>query len=268
MHLHLAKLIGVADLGLDMTSSSPNGIGVLVSRRLGKTGCYLFVVLIEAVPLVHGPGIEAISRDLSVLLMDPPDALHIVGNAGVKELIAGGMASLSSPLIVGAPEEIADLEETMIRTAISIQTTNGSCVEGGLMLGNAHPSGNLRHGQLVLVKQFLGQFATAVDFSLWLDLSHLVVVLSHRIAVDLNLLGFLVGGGHRESCAARTSTSCHIGGCILAAVGTVSLPGGETISADPQVLCIDLPHAQDIVGDIIVPQTGATQATTLSLTRW
>lgn len=270
LHLDLTKLIGIADLWLHGSSSS-NRIRMLVlmSRRLCEAGSHLLVVLIQTVPFVDRPGVESISGDLSVLLVYPPDALHIVGYARVQELVAGGMASLAAPLIVGAPEKIADLEQAVVGTAIRVESSHSRRVEGGLVLGYAHPGGDLWHGKLVLVVEFLGQLTATVDLSLGLDLRHLLVVIRGRVAVDLNLLWFLVGGCHCQGTSTNLlhSTSRHVRSWILA-VGGVGLPGRESIATDPLMLRIDLPHAQNIVGDVVVPQPGTTHTTTLALARW
>lgn len=85
--------------------------------------------------------------------------------------------------IVAAPVEIADLEESVILTAICIEATHCSRVKAGFVLGYTHPCGDLTHGQLVLVVELLCQLTALVNltFGLWLVLDFLLYFLFWQI---------------------------------------------------------------------------------------
>lgn len=241
----LAKWIGIADL-----AHRPNGIRMCVRHLgrlwLGEACRHLLVPLVATVPIVHCPRGEAISRYLCVFLMYLPDALHVVGDARVQKLVAGSVTALATALIVGAPKKIANLEETVIRTAIRIEATHRGSVVRRLVLGNAHPGGNLLHGQLVLIVQLLRQLTSTVDLSLsrgriahLLHMLYLGDILRLQVLLRLLLL-VLVGAG--AMMIPSQSTSCHIGCCVLATIRSIRLPCREAISGDALMLRIYLAH--------------------------
>lgn len=72
--------------------------------------------------------------------------------------------------VVAAPVEIADLEESMILTAIRIQAPHCSRVKGGFVLSDANPCRDLLHWYIVLVVKLLCKLTALVNltFGLWL----------------------------------------------------------------------------------------------------
>lgn len=85
-----------------------------------------------------------------MLLVNGPNALDIVRDVRVQEAIAIDVTALAPiPTAMCAPEQIADLEETVVGTSVGVEAPNGGRVERGLMLGDAHPGGYILHWKLV-----------------------------------------------------------------------------------------------------------------------
>lgn len=156
----------------------------------------------------------------------------------------------------------------MIRTSICIQATHRGSVVRGLVLGDAHPRGNLLHGQLVLIVQLLRQLTATVDLcpargwiAHWLCLLHMLHLCHILWLMVLRLLER--AGPMMVPCQPTTS---HIGCCILATIRSIRLPRREAIPGNALSLCVDLAHTQHIVGNIVIPQTSTAKPTASALT--
>lgn len=82
---------------------------------------------------------------------------HVVANIIVEEFLARNAASIAWWT---APEELADLEDTVV-----VQVLLGSVILG-FVVDDAEPSRNLLFWYSVFLMEFRGQFATVVNFRL------------------------------------------------------------------------------------------------------
>lgn len=157
---------------LSITTTLIDGDAIPIScrrrRRCRRASVQIPIGTNATMRLIHGPRIETIAAQPFMLLVDLPDAAHIVRDIAIHQTLARQLACAdrSPPRTRSsrrrAPVQIADLEEPIIGAAVPVQATNGGRVQARFVLGNAHPRGNLCGGNVMALAQFGGQLAASV----------------------------------------------------------------------------------------------------------